>query len=200
TQTVRVAMIASIVIALFSFVVTPLLWFAPEGLWQIIRIFTGFYNIPIIAIVLVGLFTRRTPALGAKIVIVFHVIAYGIYRALAVTFPDLITLHFLHIYAILFAVEVAIMLLVAQWKPRETAWVFTPAEKVDLTPWRFVQPTAVTLLSLVVAVYALFSPIGLASGALTPIFYGVILLLGMVNLLAWTKLRGAPALVPLTEK
>ncbi|MEL7130721.1 MAG: solute:sodium symporter family transporter, partial [Pseudomonadota bacterium] len=90
TQTVRVAMIASIVIALFSFVVTPLLWFAPEGLWQIIRIFTGFYNIPIIAIVLVGLFTRRTPALGAKIVIVFHVIAYGIYRALAVTFPDLI--------------------------------------------------------------------------------------------------------------
>ncbi|MEO1576589.1 MAG: solute:sodium symporter family transporter, partial [Pseudomonadota bacterium] len=64
---VRVAKIASVVIALFSFAVAPLLQFAPEGLWQIIRIFTGFYNIPIIAIVIVGLFTRRVPALAAKV-------------------------------------------------------------------------------------------------------------------------------------
>ena len=47
---------------------------APEGLWQIIRIFTVFYNIPVIAVVLVGLFTRRVPALGAKIAIVLGLI------------------------------------------------------------------------------------------------------------------------------
>ena len=71
----KVAKIASIVIALFSFVVAPLLQFAPDGLWQIIRIFTGFYNIPVITIVIVGLFTNHVPALGAKVVIGFHVIA-----------------------------------------------------------------------------------------------------------------------------
>ena len=54
-QLIRVAKIASILIALFSFVVSPLLQFAPEGLFQVIRIFTGFYNIPVITIVLVGL-------------------------------------------------------------------------------------------------------------------------------------------------
>jgi len=54
-QLVKVAKRASVVIALFSFVVAPMLQFAPEGLWQIIRIFTGFYNIPVIAIVIVGL-------------------------------------------------------------------------------------------------------------------------------------------------
>ena len=75
---VRVAKIASVVIALFSFIVAPLLQYAPEGLWQIIRIFTGFYNIPVVVIVIVGLFTRRVPALGAKLVIVFHVVAYGL--------------------------------------------------------------------------------------------------------------------------
>ena len=71
----KVAKIASVVIALFSIVVAPLLMFAPEGLWQIIRIFTGFYNIPVITIVLVGMFTAHVPAIAAKVVIIFHVIA-----------------------------------------------------------------------------------------------------------------------------
>lgn len=71
-QLIKVAKIASVVIALFSFVVAPLLMFAPEGLWQIIRIFTGFYNIPVITIVLVGFFTSHVPAIAAKAVIIFH--------------------------------------------------------------------------------------------------------------------------------
>jgi SSS family solute:Na+ symporter len=77
-QLVRVAKIASVVIALFSFAVAPYLSQAPEGLFQLIRKFTGFYNIPTIVIVIVGLFTSRVPALGAKIVIVFHITAYAL--------------------------------------------------------------------------------------------------------------------------
>ncbi len=159
-ELVRVAKIASVVIALFSFVVAPLLYFSPEGLWQIIRIFTGFYNIPTIVIVIVGLFTSRVPALGAKIVIVFHVVAYGVIRfALA----DVVTLHFIHLYAVLFVIEVAIMLACGWLRPREEAWRFTPNAQVDLTPWRFARPLAVTLLACVVATYLLFSPLGVAS-------------------------------------
>ena len=46
----------------------------PRGLWQIIRIFTGFYNIPTIVIVIVGLFTDARPGAWARrLVIVFHV-------------------------------------------------------------------------------------------------------------------------------
>ena len=93
-QILRVAKIASIVIALFSFVVAPMLQFAPDGLWQIIRIFTGFYNIPVIAIVIVGLFSKRIPALGPKIVIGFHVVTYGLIKFVL---DDLITLHFIHL-------------------------------------------------------------------------------------------------------
>ena len=149
-QAVRIAMIASVVIALFSFLVAPLLWFAPEGLWQIIRIFTGFYNIPIVAIVIVGLFARRVPAIGAKIVIGFHVIAYGL---LKFVFDDFVTLHFLHLYAILFAIEVGIMLFAGKISPRETEWRVPNTAKVDLTPWRFARPVAFSLMSAVVALY-----------------------------------------------
>ena len=183
-ELVRVAKIASLVIALFSFAVAPLLALAPEGLWQIIRIFTGFYNIPTVVIVIVGLFTTRVPALGAKIVIVFHVVTYGLLRFV---FDDVVTLHFLHQYAILFVVEVGIMLVCGWWRPREEAWSFTRNEKVDMTPWRFAKPLAVTLFSCVVATYLLFSPVGVAAaagpGALFMLLIGA-LLIG--NAVLWT--------------
>ncbi|MEL6877378.1 MAG: solute:sodium symporter family transporter [Pseudomonadota bacterium] len=191
-ELVRVAKIASLVIALFSFIVAPLLYFSPEGLWQIIRIFTGFYNIPTIVIVLVGLFTARVPALGAKLVIIFHVIAYGLIRFV---FDDVITLHFIHLYAVLFWVEVGIMLACGWLAPREEAWSFTRKEQVDMTPWRFAKPLAVTLFSCVVATYLLFSPIGLASvsgmGALFAVLIGA---LAIANAAVWGfAARRAPA-------
>lgn len=182
-QLIRVAKIASVVIALFSFVVAPLLYFAEAGLWQIIRVFTGFYNIPTVVIVIVGLFTSRVPALGAKLVIVFHVTAYALLRF---ALDDVVTIHFLHQYAILFVIEIGIMLAVGRWKPRKQAWQFSSNNKVDLTPWRFARPLAVTLFSCVVAIYLLFSPIGLAStDGMTSLFYGLLVALFAVNLVVW---------------
>ncbi len=184
-ELVRVAKIASVVIAVFSFAVAPMLAFAPEGLWQIIRIFTGFYNIPTIVIVIVGLFTARVPAMGAKIVIVFHVIAYGFARFV---FDDVITLHFIHLYAVLFVIEVATMLACGWFAPRKTAWTFTRNEQVDMTEWRFAKPLAVTLFSCVVATYLLFSPIGLASAAgMGALFAGLIGAIVIGNVAVWAQ-------------
>ncbi len=185
---IRVAKIASVVIALFSFVVAPLLQYAPEGLWQLIRMFTGFYNIPVIAVVLVGLFTTRVPAVGAKVAIVFHVIAYGLLRFV---FDDVVTLHFLHVYAILFVIEVAIMLLFGRLQPRSENWSYQPVQGVDLTPWRYAIPCAFTLMSCVVALYLLFSPVGLVGG-LSAAFWPLMLSLLAVNVVVWVK-QGFPA-------
>jgi SSS family solute:Na+ symporter len=180
-QLVKVAKRASVVIALFSFVVAPMLQFAPEGLWQIIRIFTGFYNIPVITIVIVGLFTHRVPALAAKLVIVFHVIAYGL---LKFVFDDWVTIHFLHLYGILFVIEVAMMLVIGRLYPRPEAWTFKRSDKIDLQSWRYAVPCSVTLASSVVGLYLLFSPIGLVDG-LTMAFWPLILALLSVNILVW---------------
>lgn len=179
----RVAKVASVVIALFSFAVAPMLQYAPEGLWQLIRMFTGFYNIPVIAVVMVGLFTTRVPAVGAKVAIVFHVIAYGLLRFV---FDDEVTIHFLHVYAILFAIEVAIMLAFGWARPRSEDWSYQPRRLLDLTPWRFAMPCAVTLMSCVVALYLLFSPIGLVGG-LSAAFWPLIVLLVVANILIWIK-------------
>ncbi|MEM9688313.1 MAG: solute:sodium symporter family transporter [Pseudomonadota bacterium] len=188
-ELVRVAKYASIAIALFSFTVAPLLQFAPEGLWQVIRIFTGFYNIPVVVIVLVGLFTTRVPALGAKIVIVFHVIAYGLAKFV---FDDIITMHFLHLYAVLFVIEVGIMLAAGALKPRQTPWAYEDQKLVDLTPWRFAYPVAFTLLSCVVFLYLLFSPVGLVGG-LSQLFWLLVIALALANVGFWVlRLKPRP--------
>ena len=184
---VRIAKIASVIIALFSFAVAPLLHFAEAGLWQVIRIFTGFYNIPTIAIVIVGLFTARVPALGAKIAIVFHVVTYGLLRFV---FDDVVTLHFTHQYALLFVAEVAIMLGFGWWRPLREAWRFTARDEVDLTEWRFAKPMAITLFSCVVALYLLFSPLALASaGGVSATFYMAGAALVIANLVVWALAR-----------
>ena len=182
-QMVRVAKFASIVIALFSFVVAPLLQYAPDGLWQIIRIFTGFYNIPVVVIVLVGLFTRRVPALGAKVVIIFHVVVYGLAKFV---FDDLVTIHFLHLYAILAIVEIGIMLAIGLVDPRAEAWTWEKKDLVDLTPWHFAIPMAFTLFSAVVFLYLLFSKVGLVGGV-TDLFWTLLMALFAANVLFWWR-------------
>ena len=178
---VKVARRASVVIALFSFSIAPLLQFAPEGLWQIIRIFTGFYNIPVIAIVMIGLFTKRVPALGPKLVVGFHIIAYGLFQFVL---DDVVSIHFLHLYAILFFIEIGIMLVIGHFYPRAENWTFHQHKMVDMTPWKYGIPCAVTLLSCVVTLYLLFSPIGLVGGV-SAAFYPLLALLIAVNLGAW---------------
>lgn len=180
-EMIKVAKIASIAIAVFSFVVAPLLQYAPEGLWQVIRIFTGFYNIPVVAVVMVGLFTKRVPGLGAKVAIVFHIVAYGL---LQFVFNDVINIHFLHLYAILFFAEIAIMLVIGYLKPMEKPWVFEQRQRVNLVPWAYALPVSITLFSCIVALYVLFSPLGLVGG-LGPLFWPALLLIAILNIGGW---------------
>ena len=128
-----------------------------------------------------GLFTKRTPALGPKIVIVFHIVAYGLFQFVL---GERTGIHFLHLYAILFVVEVVIMLVIGKYWPRQENWTFHRKELVELTPWRFAIPCAVTLLSCVVALYLLFSPVGLVDG-LRGAFWPLLGLLALGNLIVW---------------
>ena len=172
---------ASVVIALFSFVIAPLLQFAPDGLWQIIRIFTGFYNIPVIAVVIVGLFTTRVPSIGPKVAIVFHIIFYSLFQFV---FKDILQIHFLHLYAILFISEILIMGIIGQIRPLSKPWVFNKKNVIDLTPWKKAFPVSVTLFTAVIVLYILFSPIGLVGG-LTAKFWPIIILLTIINIIIW---------------
>ena len=179
---VSIAKISSIGIAAVSLGIAPLLQFAPEGLWQIIRIFSGFYNIPIIAVVLVGMLTTRVPALAVKVAIGFHLIAYAL---LQFVFKDVVNIHFLHLYAILFVSEVAILLLIGHLRPMQVRSA-TRSAPVDMTPWVFAKACSFSLFSCVVLLYMIFSPLGLAGGS-GGLFTTLTALLVVINILVWVR-------------
>ncbi len=175
-QLVNIAKIVSVMLALLSFVIAPMLQFAPRGLWELIRVFTGFYNVPIIVIVLIGLTTKNVPALAAKVVVIFHAVAYALYR-----FVFEFDIHYVHVYAILAIIEIAIMLIIGQASPNEQEWSFSKStDTVDMIPWRYAVPVSSTLLTLIVVLYLIFSPIGLVNG-LSGLFWPVFALALVAN-------------------
>ena len=177
---IRAAKMLSLGIALVSFVVAPLLQFAPEGLFQVIRIFSGFYNIPVIAVVLVGLLTKRVPGIAATVAIAFHVIAYAILQ-----FVIDLDIDFLHIYAILFFIEIGIMLGIGYWMPLDKPWRFINKARVDMTPWRYGTPVAITMVSCMIMTYLVFSPVGLVNGVSSRFWYAIATVFVVNALLCW---------------
>jgi len=160
-ELIGIARISGIILAIASISLAPMLQYAPEGLWQLIRKFTGFYNIPIIALVSVAVFTsrhqRQVPAGGALVAIGFHLLAYGL-----LTFVVDTGIHFIHLYALLFAAEMCIMALSA-WLVPVPLRVPLQHTAVDLTPWRYTPHACAGLLTAMVLLYLLFSPLGLVT-------------------------------------
>jgi len=162
---IRIGRYACIGITILGLCVAPALQLAPEGLWQLIRKFTGFYNIPIIAIVLAAFFMPRASSRGALATIIFHVPAYAI-----VTFWWDTGIHFIHWYAILFVLEMTILASVpaslrtdSSGTPnRATGPLDFESPSVDLTPWRYRWWVISGLLVIIVALYLTLSPFGIS--------------------------------------
>lgn len=163
-QMIRVSQWFGVILALATFFISPMLMNAPQGLWTIIRQFTGFFNIPIIAIVLVGIFAKKVPAIAPKIVIISHVIVYYLLIwGLPMFFKYEMAINFVYIQGLLFVIEVLIMLIIGMTNPLDIPFKFSPNPKVDMTPWKYTIPVTVLLLGSIVFTFILFSPIGLAA-------------------------------------
>ena len=115
----------------------------------------------------------------------FHIVTYGLVKFV---FDDIITLHFIHLYAVLFFIEVAIMLLVGHYRPTAENWTYERSHAVDMQPWHYAIPCAVSLMSCVVGLYLLFSPVGVVGG-FSALFVPLIGCLVTLNVFVWWYYR-----------
>lgn len=153
---VRMGKITNVVIALVSIGLAPLLINAPTGLYNFLQEYVGFYNIPLIVIILFGFFNKNVSAVGAKVCFTFHIVAYVIAKFL---FGDL---NFLYIHSVLFFLDILVMWGSTKFAPLAGGYSFTPnANKVDLTPWKYRKYVAAVVVLGIFTVYAIFSPLGI---------------------------------------
>ncbi|WP_405205051.1 solute:sodium symporter family transporter [Aquimarina sp. LLG6339-5] len=178
-QTVKAGKLFGLIIAIISMTIAPFIANAPEGLFSYIQQALGSLSVPILAVVIIGVLTKKVPAIGAKIVLIGGVLMYlisllilGPYftnQALAeasingITDLDQLAIikaeaypHFLHIMGILFVINVVIMLLVGILKPKTEIYKPITTDVIDTTPWKYALITGGIITALVVSTYLIF--------------------------------------------
>jgi len=147
-----------VLVAVIAMVIAPMIMYAPAGLFQFTQTLSGFFNVPIFTIILMGYATKRVPAIAAKIGLLFFVVVYGVLQV--VIQPEM---SFLYQLAILFVLTCALMLIIGKIAPRKEDFVLESYSVVELKEWKYRFEAAWTIFFLVIAFYVLFSPVGLAN-------------------------------------
>ena len=158
-QTVIAGKTFGIFLAILAMCIAPLIANAPDGLFGYLQEVNGCYSIPILTIIVVGYLTKYVPAIAAKIAIISGVVLYSISQFILKPFvvgPDDYP-HFLHVMAILFVLNVLIMLLIGKYYPRKEAYIQKYTEQVDITPWKHLNTFGISICVIVIAIYIYFA-------------------------------------------
>ena len=149
------------------------------SLFAYLQEINGIYSIPILTIIVVGYTTKRVPAIAAKIALFsgcllyilsqFFMQPYFTNKALenaknaGISNQESLNLieaqaypHFLDIMAILFLVNVLIMLLIGKLSPRKDNFVQKYTKQVDITPWKYVKFSGIIVCLTVILTYIYF--------------------------------------------
>lgn len=146
-------------ISVFAMTVAPLL-IGQDSIFGYLQKMNGIYFIPIFAVVLCGMTTRRVPSLAAKLVLVLGpiIIACGYFIPPLAKLVDAV--HEYHFLGIVFVSLLLIMLVTGMIRPRSESWVQEDVQAVDMSPWRFVKPAGAVLCLVVLAIYWSFADFG----------------------------------------
>ena len=179
-QIVRAGKMFGIGLAILAMFIAPAIANAPDGLFGYLQEVNGCYSIPIFTIIIVGYLTKRVPAIAANIGILFGAILYfisqfilkpnmvksALAKAEASGVTDAAALeviektaypHFLHVMAILFVLNVILMLVIGMIRPRATDYVQEYTKQVDISPWKLVYPVGGLVLAIVIGIYIYFA-------------------------------------------
>ncbi|MAO44367.1 solute:sodium symporter family transporter [Leeuwenhoekiella sp.] len=179
-QVVRAGKTFGIFLAIFSMALAPLLYGVEGGIFNYLQELNGSFSVPILAIILVGYFSKRVSGKAANIAIVFAVVTYlvtlyvvkpiiagnavaaaelaGVTDAseLAMVAKDAFP-SFLHIMGIIFVLVLIILFTVSKFFPRQTDYLEEYPRQVDITPWKYLKPAGVVICIAVVSIYVYFS-------------------------------------------
>jgi SSS family solute:Na+ symporter len=119
----------------------------------------GLYFIPIFSVVLMGMFTKKVPAIAANLALIigFYSIAAGYFVTPIADFLSANGVHEFHFLGVVFAGLILFMAVFRMIAPLKTAWVHEASGDVDLTPWKYAWPLGIGIAVSVLALYIAFA-------------------------------------------
>ncbi|WP_299242681.1 solute:sodium symporter family transporter [uncultured Aquimarina sp.] len=178
-QVVKAGKSFGVLLAILAMVVAPFIANA-GSLFDYLQEVNGIYSIPILTIIVVGYLTKKVPAIAGKVGIISGSVLYiisqfiikpilqgnAVEAAKANGITDLAELgkietaaypHFLHVMAILFVVNIIIMLIIGKLYPREEAYEQEYTKEVDITPWKYTKVVGAIVCLIVISTYIYFN-------------------------------------------
>ncbi|WP_299901740.1 solute:sodium symporter family transporter [uncultured Aquimarina sp.] len=178
-QVVKAGKSFGILLAVLAMAVAPFIANA-GSLFDYLQEVNGIYSIPILTIIVVGYLTKKVPAIAGKIGIISGSVLYiisqfiikpalqsnAVEAAKANGVTDVVALgkiesaaypHFLHVMAILFVVNIIIMLIIGKLYPREEAYEQQYTKEVDITPWKYTKVVGAVICLIVISTYIYFN-------------------------------------------
>ncbi|NQZ44229.1 MAG: solute:sodium symporter family transporter [Flavobacteriaceae bacterium] len=179
-ETVKAGKRFGLALGIISMTIAPFIANAPDGLFSYIQQSLGSLSVPILAVVITGIMTKKVPALGAKVVMVGGVLLYllsllflephfretAVAAAQAQGITDLSQLsiikaeaypHYLHVMGILFVFNVLVMLAFGRFMPKTEVMAEDTTEAIDTTPWKYAMLIGAVISILVISTYFIFS-------------------------------------------
>lgn len=144
------------IVAIAAMSIAPLLA-QTDSIFGYLQKMNGMYFIPIFAVVVVGMLSRRAPAIAAKIGLIagFSVIAIGYFVP---PFDTIVaSMHDFQFLGVTFAWLVILMLVIGEVAPRQDEWVQQDAKAVDMTPWKYARLCGLLLVAIVISSYVIFA-------------------------------------------
>ena len=157
------------IIAVAAMAIAPLLMNA-GGIFSYLQTMNAIYFVPILSVVIVGLLTKRVPAIAANLGIVFaFVIIIAVYfipglKEITNEKSTHFLFHNFHFIAIVLVAAVALMLVIGKAYPLKHAWKHEYSGDVDMTPWKHAVPTGIVLVGIVAFIYLAFADFSVLKG------------------------------------
>lgn len=164
-QVVLSGRLCSIVLAISSMFMAPLIDTSGSLYNYLQKINATFFG-PMLAVILLGLLTRRVSALAAKVGLVlgpilFYLLVFmfgdSIQAAIKGAFGLEHDIHFLHFLAFVFVLTTLLMLAISKFKPAEKVYVQPYTHDVDITPWKHAKLAGAAITTGVILFYVLLA-------------------------------------------
>ena len=165
-QIVKIGKQFGILLAVASIIIAPLLA-QTQSIFQYLQKVNGLYSVPIIGIFLLGITTKRVPALAAKVGMIVGMAIYAFFSFENIhNVPEFFAdgsgdLHWLHGYFISFVSSVLVMLIIGKLKPKSTEEIAISDQRdpapVDMTPWSESKKVSIGIMGATFAIYLLLS-------------------------------------------
>ncbi len=155
-EVVRSGKIFGWIIAVGSMCIAPLLM-GQTSIFGYLQKMNGMYFIPIFAVVLIGMLTRRVSATAAKAGLIIGVIVIPLGYFVSPFSLVVASIGDFHFLGIVFGWLIVFMLVLGEMYPRETEFVQQDVGAVNMEDWPLAKAVGWVLIAIVIAIYATFA-------------------------------------------